>query len=75
MKCERKDCPEKQEIEPFGPIKCVNRDIGIASVSFIVAFTVWVIASIYTVQAKADRVIAVEEKVDYIYRYLVEKNK
>jgi hypothetical protein len=38
-------------------------------------FFVWVVVSIYSVQAKADRVIAVEEKVDYIYKYLIEHPK
>lgn len=42
--------------------------------SVIVApFIVWTVSSIYAVQAKADRVIAVEEKIDYIYKYLLEK--
>lgn len=41
----------------------------------VLPFVVWVVTSIYSVQAKADRVIAVEEKVDYIYKYLIEKNK
>ncbi len=39
----------------------------------IAPFVVWTVSSIYAVQAKADRVIAVEEKIDYIYKYLLEK--
>lgn len=43
--------------------------------SVIVApFIVWTVTSIYSVQAKADRVIAVEEKIDYIYKFLIEKH-
>lgn len=43
--------------------------------SVIVApFIIWTVSSIYAVQAKADRVIAVEEKIDYIYKYLIEKH-
>lgn len=41
----------------------------------ILPFCAWIVTSIYSVQAKADRVIAVEEKVDYIYKYLIEKDK
>jgi hypothetical protein len=36
---------------------------------------VWATLSIFSNSAKADRVIAVEEKVDYIYKYLIEKQK
>ena len=35
----------------------------------------WATLSIFSNSAKADRVIAVEEKVDYIYKYLIEKDK
>ena len=35
----------------------------------------WASLSITSTTAKADRVIAVEEKVDYIYKYLIEKKK
>lgn len=38
----------------------------------LIPFLVWVTSSLYSVQAKADRVIAIEEKVDYIYKYLLE---
>lgn len=67
------NCPETED--SFGPVKCLNKDIGIVAISFIVAFTVWVIASIYSVQAKADRVIAIEEKVDFIYKFLINKTE
>lgn len=43
----------------------------ILSVMFI-PFVVWVTSSLYAVQAKADRVVAIEEKIDYIYKYLLE---
>lgn len=43
--------------------------------AMMLPFVVWTVSSIYSVQAKADRVIAVEEKVDYIYKYLLEKEK
>jgi hypothetical protein len=35
----------------------------------------WATINIFSNSAKADRVIAVEEKVDYIYKYLIEKDK
>jgi hypothetical protein len=41
----------------------------------IVPFIVWIISSIYSVQAKADRVVAIEEKIDYIYKFLIEKGE
>lgn len=40
----------------------------------ILPFVVWTVSSIYSIEAKADRVTAIESKVDYIYQYLVEKN-
>lgn len=55
--------------------KKIGAEIILTGIGFLAAFFVWVTASIYSVQAKADRVIAVEEKVDYIYKYLIEKNK
>lgn len=52
-----------------------DTEIILTASGFAIAFLVWVVSSIYTVQAKADRVIAVEEKVDYIYKYILEKSK
>ena len=40
-----------------------------------ITFFTWIVFSIFSIHAKADRVIAVEEKVDYIYKYLIEKEK
>lgn len=42
--------------------------------AMILPFVIWVVSSIYSVEAKADRVTAIESKVDYIYQYLIEKN-
>jgi len=43
--------------------------------SMILPWIVWATFTLFTTSAKADRVIAVEEKVDYIYKYLIEKDK
>jgi hypothetical protein len=43
--------------------------------SIILPWAAWATVSIFSNNAKADRVIAVEEKVDYIYKYLIEKDK
>ncbi len=50
--------------------------------AIIAPFIVWIVSSIYTLQARADKVdveikrtLSIEEKVDYIYRYLIEKEK
>lgn len=56
-------------------MKKVGAELILAGITLGVSFFVWVTVSIYSVQAKADRVIAVEEKVDYIYKYLIQKNK
>lgn len=53
--------------------------IGIAST---ISLFVWIVSSIYSISAKADqaektaqRAIVIEEKVDYIYKYLIEQKK
>jgi hypothetical protein len=56
-------------------MKKLGAEFILAGISLGIGFFVWVTVSIYSVQAKADRVIAVEEKVDYIYKYLIEKTK
>jgi hypothetical protein len=56
-------------------MKKIGSEIILICIGFIATFLVWVVVSIYSVQAKADRVVAVEEKIDYIYKYLIEKNK
>ncbi len=56
-------------------MKKIGAELILASIGFGIGFFVWIVVSIYSVQAKADRVIAVEEKVDYIYKYLIEKTK
>lgn len=50
--------------------------------AIIAPFVIWIVSSIYTLQARADKVdveikrtLSIEEKVDYIYRYLIEKEK
>lgn len=43
--------------------------------AMVLPFVVWTVTSIYSMQAKADRVIVIEEKVDYIYKYLIEGKK
>lgn len=54
-------------------LKRLSSEFVIFILGLGMAFIVWVTASIYSTQAKADRVIAVEEKVDYIYKYIIEK--
>lgn len=39
----------------------------------VLPFFIWIVVSIFSLQAKADRVLGIEEKVDYIYRFLIEK--
>jgi len=39
----------------------------------IAPFVIWTVSSIYAVQAKVDRVVTIEEKIDYIYKFLIEK--
>lgn len=56
-------------------MKKIGAELILAGITLGITFFVWVITSIYSVQAKADRVIAVEEKVDYIYKYLIQKDK
>lgn len=56
-------------------MKKLGSELILTGIALGITFWVWVTVSIYSVQAKADRVIAVEEKVDYIYKYLIEKNK
>ena len=48
----------------------------------VLPFVGWIITSIYTLKAdaqenkvKIERAISIEAKVDYIYQYLIEKNK
>lgn len=63
----------KQGIEDS--FKKIGAELILTGITLGIGFFVWVTVSIYSVQAKADRVIAVESKVDYIYEYLIEKNK
>jgi len=56
-------------------MKKIGAELILISITLGTSFFIWVVVSIYSVQAKANRVIAVEEKVDYIYKYLIEKNK
>ena len=56
-------------------MKKIGAELILAGITLGITFFVWVITSIHSVQAKADRVIAVEEKVDYIYKYLIQKDK
>lgn len=60
----------------------VGAEIILLGIATTISFFVWVVTSIYSVSAKANlaeekaqRVIAVEEKVDYIYKYLIEHSK
>lgn len=39
----------------------------------IMPLVIWIVVSIFSLQAKADRILNIEEKVDYIYRFLLEK--
>lgn len=58
-------------------------ELVIAVVSIgLIPFSVWVVSSIYSNEAlankaleKSERVIALEEKIDYIYKYIIEKKK
>lgn len=56
-------------------MKKIASELILIGIGFVATFWVWVVISIYSIQAKADRVIAIEEKVDFIYKYLIEKNK
>lgn len=56
-------------------MKKLGAEVILLGIGAGLTFFTWVVISIFSVQAKADRVIAVEEKVDYIYKYLIEKNK
>lgn len=63
-----------EEVKRLGiDIKKIGAEIILMAIGAVGLFFIWVTVSIYSVQAKADRVIAVEEKVDYIYKYLIEK--
>lgn len=50
-------------------------ELLVVFITMVLGFFVWVTVSIYSTQAKADRVIAVEEKLDYIYKYVLEHSK
>lgn len=52
--------------------KKVGAEIILFGAGLTISFFIWIVVSIYSVQAKADRVIAVEEKLDYIYKYVIE---
>lgn len=41
----------------------------------LIPWVAWATVSIVNASTKVERVIAVEEKVDYIYKYLIEKGK
>lgn len=56
-------------------MKKIGAELILIGTGLTISFFVWIVVTMYSVQAKADRVIAVEEKVDYIYKYLIEKNK
>ena len=56
-------------------MKKAGAELILTAIGLGISFFVWIVVSIYSVQAKADRVIAVEEKVDYIYKYLIEHPK
>jgi hypothetical protein len=38
-------------------------------------YFIWITTSILSFEAKADKVLRIEEKVDYIYKYLIEKKE
>lgn len=44
-------------------------------IGMLIPWIGWASLSLVATSAKADRVIAVEEKVDYIYKYLIERPK
>lgn len=56
-------------------MKKLGAEFILAGITSVGAFFIWVTMSIYSIQAKADRVIAVEEKLDYIYKYTLEHSK
>lgn len=70
-KYETDQCPNTKKSGTW--IGCIDKEYIIAIVAYAVVFTAWVIGSIYSTTAKADRVIAIEAKVDYIYSYLIER--
>lgn len=48
----------------------------------LIPFSVWVVTSIYSNEAlankaleKSERVVSLEEKIDYIYKYIIENKK
>jgi uncharacterized membrane protein len=65
----------KEERRPENSFKKIGAEVILFGIGAGITFFTWVVMSIFSVQAKADRVIAVEEKVDYIYQYLIEKKK
>lgn len=70
-----KEALETEHKDEPSSFKRIGAEFIILGIGAGISFFAWVVMSIYSVQAKADRVIAVEEKVDYIYKYLIEKNK
>jgi hypothetical protein len=56
-------------------MKKIGAELILVGITAGISFFVWIVVSIYSVQAKADRVTAIEAKVDYIYHYIIEKNK
>ena len=56
-------------------MKKIGAEAILVGITLGISFWVWVTASIYSISAKADRVIAVEEKLDYIYKYVLEHDK
>lgn len=43
--------------------------------AIVLPLLIWIVVSIFSLQAKTDRVISIEEKVEYIYRFLLEKDR
>lgn len=72
MDCNVNDCPKKKYPQVLG---CIGWENVKWILGIIGAFVAVIFGTMATLSAKADRVIAVEEKVDYIYKYLLEKKE
>lgn len=53
----------------------IGAELILLTIGSGLAWSTWATITLYSVQAKADRVVAIEKQVDYIYKYLIENPK
>lgn len=69
-----RDCPFAEKKRDGKILDCIDLSTKKWIISSFTVSIFTLLGIIYSIQAKADRVIAIESKVDFIYTFLIEHN-